>query len=64
LKKIKENRDNTKVKNILSELEKKAKGNSNLMPTILEAVKSYASIGEITNTLRKVFGEYKENIVL
>ncbi len=64
LKKIKNNRDNTKVKNILSELEKKAKGNSNLMPTILEAVKSYASIGEITNTLRKVFGEYKENIVL
>lgn len=64
LKKIKENRDNTKVKNILSELEKKAKGDSNLMPTILEAVKSYASIGEITNTLRKVFGEYKENIVL
>jgi len=64
LKKIKDNRDNTKVKNILSELEKKAKGNSNLMPTILEAVKSYASIGEITNTLRKVFGEYKENIVL
>lgn len=64
LKRIKESRDNIRVKSILSELEKKAKGNSNLMPIILEAVKSYASIGEITNTLRKVFGEYKENIVL
>ncbi|NIA23323.1 MAG: methylmalonyl-CoA mutase, partial [Proteobacteria bacterium] len=64
LKRIKESRDNIRVKSILSELEKKAEGNSNLMPIILEAVKSYASIGEITNTLRKVFGEYKENIVL
>ncbi len=64
LKKIKESRDNVKVKSVLKKLEEEAKGNTNLMPTILEAVKVYASIGEITNTLRGVFGEYKEHIVL
>ena len=34
------------------------------MPPILAAVKSYASIGEICNTLRNVFGEYKEHVVI
>ncbi len=64
LKKVKERRDNIRVNNILKKLEQEAKGNINLMPTIIDAVKSYTTIGEISNTLRKVFGEYKENIVL
>jgi len=34
------------------------------MPHILEAVRCYGSVGEICNTLREVFGEYKENVVL
>ena len=34
------------------------------MPFIIEAVKSYASIGEICNAMRTVFGEYKEQVVL
>lgn len=64
LRKIKENRDNSAVKNSLSQLLKAAQSNDNLMPHILDAVKVYASLGEICNTLRSVFGEYKERIIL
>jgi methylmalonyl-CoA mutase N-terminal domain/subunit len=39
-------------------------GDENLMPYILEAVKTYASVGEICNTLRAIFGEYKEHVVI
>jgi methylmalonyl-CoA mutase N-terminal domain/subunit len=41
-----------------------ARGGANLMPTILEAVESYATVGEISDTLRKVFGEYRETVVI
>jgi methylmalonyl-CoA mutase, N-terminal domain len=41
-----------------------ARGGSNLMPAILEAVESYATVGEIAGTLRKVFGEYQETVVI
>jgi methylmalonyl-CoA mutase N-terminal domain/subunit len=34
------------------------------MPTIIEAVKAYATLGEITDVLKKVYGEYKELIVV
>jgi methylmalonyl-CoA mutase N-terminal domain/subunit len=40
-------------------LEKDARGTANLMPAIVDAVKGYATIGEIMGTLRKVFGEYQ-----
>lgn len=55
---LKENRDNDKVNKTLKALEETAKGNDNVYPAILEAVKSYATLGEICNTLRNVFGEY------
>lgn len=64
LQKIKQNRDNFAVKTALENLKNAAKGTENLMPHILNAVRVYASIGEICNTMRNVFGEYKENIVL
>ena len=64
LKKVKQNRDNLAVKLALENLTVAAKGTDNLMPHILSAVHKYASIGEICNTLRKIFGEYRENIVL
>lgn len=64
LKKIKETRDNLSVQTHLKHLHQAALSNENLMPYILKCVKSYASIGEICNTLRDVFGEYRENIVL
>jgi methylmalonyl-CoA mutase, N-terminal domain len=64
LSKIKAERNNIEVLSKLKELEEVAIGSQNLMPFILSAVKNYASIGEICNTLRRVFGEYKEHIVI
>lgn len=64
LKKVKSTRDNLSVQNALKELKKAAQGQDNLMPRILNAVKCYTSLGEISNTLREVFGEYRENIVV
>jgi len=59
LKTLKSKRDNDKVKNILSDLRKAAEGDDNLMPLILDAVKAYATLGEICDELRGVFGEYQ-----
>lgn len=64
LKKLRETRDNDAVKKALAELTAAAKTNENLMPKILNAVKTYATLGETINALKEVFGEYKENIVL
>lgn len=64
LNKIKTQRNNSEVEQKLHELKKCAEGETNLMPCILNAVKSYATIGEICNTLREVFGEYKEHVVI
>jgi methylmalonyl-CoA mutase N-terminal domain/subunit len=41
-----------------------AKGKDNLMPVVLEAVKAEATLGEISDALRDVFGEYRETVVL
>jgi len=59
LQKLREERDNDTVKSSLAKLKKGAKGDDNLMPLILEAVKAYATLGEICDTLREVFGEYQ-----
>ncbi|MDI6805893.1 MAG: methylmalonyl-CoA mutase family protein [Candidatus Bathyarchaeia archaeon] len=60
LKQIKQQRKQTKVKETLDKLRLAAeKENVNLMPFIIQAVKEYATIGEICDTLREVFGEYK-----
>jgi methylmalonyl-CoA mutase N-terminal domain/subunit len=64
LKKIKAERNNEDVDKKLSALKKAAEGTENLMPYILEAVRAYASIGEICNSMRSVFGEYKEHVVI
>ncbi|MFC1900432.1 methylmalonyl-CoA mutase family protein [Chloroflexota bacterium] len=56
---IRKQRDNGKVEGILKQLEEAAADEqANLMPLTIEAVKAYATIGEITGTLKKVFGEY------
>ncbi|NLY54125.1 MAG: methylmalonyl-CoA mutase family protein [Firmicutes bacterium] len=55
---LKERRDNLAVANVLDELEQAARGDANLMPVILRAVQSYATLGEICDRLRNVFGEY------
>jgi len=64
LQKLRGTRDNRKVKLLLDKLHDEADGDKNLMPTIIEAVKSYATLGEITDVLRKVFGEYRELIIV
>jgi methylmalonyl-CoA mutase N-terminal domain/subunit len=64
LKKLREKRDNKKVENALKSLKKAANSNENLMEYIIEAVQSYATLGEITNVLRDVYGEYNESVIL
>ncbi|OGP89294.1 MAG: methylmalonyl-CoA mutase [Deltaproteobacteria bacterium RBG_16_47_11] len=60
LARVKNERDHGKVKETLATLKKAAQGAENLVPPILEAVRVYATLGEISDTLREVFGEYKE----
>lgn len=64
LQKIKAGRSQSVVTECLRDLEKAAKTDANLMPEILKCVHAYISVGEICNTLRGVFGEYRENVVL
>ncbi len=59
LNQLKKERDNDAVKNCLQKIETAAKGNKNLMPLIVEAVEQYATLGEIADAMRSVFGEYK-----
>jgi len=56
---VKNNRDNKAVEQSLKRLKQAASSKENLMPFIYDAVKLYASIGEITGTLKEVFGEYR-----
>jgi methylmalonyl-CoA mutase N-terminal domain/subunit len=64
LQKLKERRDNRAVEEKLEKLQRSAEKDENLMPTIIDAVKAYATLGEICSVLRKVYGEYKELIVI
>ena len=57
-------RDQARCSAALSRLRKAAAGSDNLMPHILEAVKAYATEGEIMNTLIEVFGVYTEKAVI
>jgi methylmalonyl-CoA mutase N-terminal domain/subunit len=60
---LKAKRDNLAVKDALAALKKAAEGEDNLMPPILSAVKAYASLGEICDVLRNVFGEYRPSVM-
>ena len=64
LQKLRRERNKTEVKQVLGELHDKADKDENLMPIIIKAVKTYATLGEICEVLRRVFGEYKELIVV
>ncbi|MFW9905159.1 MAG: methylmalonyl-CoA mutase [Candidatus Thorarchaeota archaeon] len=59
LHQTKKERDKEAVKEALTEVRQAAESNENLMPPILKAVKAYASVGEICDVLREVFGEWK-----
>ena len=64
LQKVKRERDKGKVKRMLDKLHDEAEKDKNLMPTIIEAVKAYTTLGEICDVFRDMYGEYKEVIVI
>jgi methylmalonyl-CoA mutase N-terminal domain/subunit len=64
LKAFRLKRDSPRVKTALAELGRRAGGAENLLPAILEAVENNATVGEISDTLRSVFGEYRESVVI
>jgi len=57
-------RDGSKTKAAIVDLERRASTKENLLPAILGAVESYATVGEISDALRHVFGEYQESVVI
>jgi len=57
-------RDSSKAKTAVAELERRAATQENLMPAILGAVEAYATVGEISDALRRAFGEYHESVVI
>ncbi|HXW17049.1 MAG TPA: methylmalonyl-CoA mutase family protein, partial [Candidatus Acidoferrales bacterium] len=63
LRALRERRDAAKARAALAEVERRAKGADNLMPAILAAVEAYATVGEISDALRRAFGEYQESVV-
>ncbi len=64
LKKLKRERDNQKVNELLGRVRDVAGSDENIMPVLVEAVKAYATVGEISDALRDVFGEYREPNIL
>jgi methylmalonyl-CoA mutase (EC 5.4.99.2) len=64
LRKVKESRDNESVRLALQRLIEAAKENKNLVPYVLDAVKAYATEGEIMDALKKVYGTYKETVII
>jgi len=64
LAKLRARRDAARVLAALRQVEETAHSEQNLMPAIVEAVKAYATVGEISDTLRRVFGEYQESVVI
>jgi len=57
---LRQRRDNEQVQQVLAALEKGAEGTKNLMPLIIDAVEAYATLGEISDAMRHVFGEQQE----
>lgn len=64
LARVKQQRDEARVRAALAEVRRVAAGDGNLMPPILDAVRAYATLGEIVDELRAVFGEYDEIHIL
>jgi methylmalonyl-CoA mutase N-terminal domain/subunit len=63
LNRVRQERDNAAVKGALENLRRVAEGSENTMPAIIEAVKTYATLGEIMDVFRSVFGDYMEPAV-
>lgn len=63
LQHVRDQRNNSQVREKLEKLKQAAKGTENLMPYIMDAIREYASIGEVMATLKEVFGEYREDSI-
>ncbi len=61
LARVKAKRDLSRIKRTLGALKEAAEGNGNIVPPVLDAVRAYATVGELSDTLRDVFGEYRES---
>ncbi|MDE3171255.1 MAG: methylmalonyl-CoA mutase [Acidobacteriota bacterium] len=57
-------RDSERARAATAEVERRARGTENLMPAILAAVEAYATVGEISDAMRRAFGEYQESVVV
>ncbi|MCZ6491389.1 MAG: methylmalonyl-CoA mutase family protein [Acidobacteria bacterium] len=64
LRQLRAKRNTEQVRKTLRQVEEAARGTENLMPPLLAAVEAYATVGEISDTLRGVFGEYREAVVV
>ncbi len=64
LQALRARRDTNKTNAAMAELERRAATKENLLPAILGAVEAYATVGEISDTLRRAFGEYQESVVI
>jgi methylmalonyl-CoA mutase N-terminal domain/subunit len=64
LKALRQRRNPEEWKNAIQAVEDAARNGNNMMPQIINAVEKYATVGEIADVLRKVFGEYKEAVVI
>ena len=64
LQALRARRDAAKTRAVLAEIERRARGSENLLPAILAAVEAYATVGEISDALRRAFGEYTESVVI
>jgi len=64
LQALRAKRDTQKMRAAVAELERRAGTKENLLPAILGAVEAYATVGEISDTLRRAFGEYQESVVI
>jgi methylmalonyl-CoA mutase N-terminal domain/subunit len=64
LKALRARRDPARVVSALAELERRAATSENLLSAILAAVEAYATVGEISDALRRLFGEYQESVVI
>ena len=64
LAQLRRNRDNVRVQKAINDLERDARGDANVVPATIEAVRCYATIGEICNVLRQVLGEYRDMPIL
>jgi methylmalonyl-CoA mutase N-terminal domain/subunit len=64
LKALRAKRDPTKWQAAIKQVEDTARGSGNLMPAIIEAVEASATVGEISDAMRRVYGEYQETVVI